>query len=188
MRKKVAPGWHAHSLFYHCAVVESVWHLCIMDILHTSSSFIYTSCGFCKLGVVSSWDKLNCRYSDWTISFYLYLPLQKCFLIKVREWKASREQSLPAGLLWKLTRSDEVRNWPTFKKPPKLQKGKWDSEIWSECKWRLLMIPDFVLDRRLLPGAQGTHCLDLLLTSCAAWPVGPATQKVLDVLVDYTWL
>ena len=151
---------------------------------HTSAPGAWVSQCFCQLGMVCSWGRLNCRPSAQNyINVYIY-HCENVFLIKIRKWKASWEQNLPTGFLWKLTRSNEVWNWPTFQKPPKLQKRKWDSEIWSECKLRkVLVIPEFVLGVWPLPGVQGRHCWGLSLTSCGGLAVGPAAQEVLMCLL-----
>lgn len=163
---------------------------CITDILRKFSRS-FTSV---RISVGWEWsvDGINWTAdnltSRTTFNVYIY-DCKNVFLIKIRKWKASWEQSLPTGFLWKLTRSNEVWNWPTFKKPPKLQKRKRNSEIWSECKLRrVLVILEFVLDVWLFGGVQGKHCFDLLLTFYTGLARRPATQKTLGVFVDYTLL
>lgn len=155
-----------------------------MDILQTSLSFTPVEASVNWEWSIAGISRTADTLTERLICIY---HCKNVFLLKIREWKASWEQSLPAGFLWKLTRSNEVWNWPTFKKSPKLQKRKWDSEIWYECKWRVLMIPNFVLGMWLLTGAQGKHCVNLFLTPGQPGP-WCLPQKALDVFVDYTWL
>lgn len=165
-RKKMAAG--SHPVFSApitlCRGPVRLIILRVTDVLRKFARS-FTSA---KTSVGWEWsvDGINWTADDLTsratFNVYIY-HCKNVFLIKIRKWKASWEQSLPTGFLWKLTRSNEVWNWPTFKKPPKLQKRKRNSEIWSECKLRrVLVIREFVLDVWLFGGVQGKPCFDLL--------------------------
>lgn len=140
----MAAGWHTHPVFSIPLTLMFVHHdhftqVCEkLYISQASVSWEWSVNGISELQI-----SLASRTS-FNVSIYI---CKNVFLIKIRKWKAAWEQNLPTGFLWQLTRSDEVWNWPTFKKPPKLQKRKWNSEIWSECKLRkVLVIDEFVLD------------------------------------------
>lgn len=111
--------------------------VCVTDVLLT----LFRSLPSVRASISWEWSvggisRTAVKLTSRTMSNVDIYHCKNVFLIKIRKWKASWEQSLPTGFLWKLTRSNEVWNWPTFKKPPKLQKRKWNSEIWPECKWK----------------------------------------------------